>query len=87
MENGTPFLREIAKQRINALADDFTISQKEAEELLNIAEQNGVDILPEDAYGRLEKLELIVNTFLEKAQESPILATLIEKIQEEINHG
>ena len=57
MENGTPFLKAMALERIRALADNLEITEQEAEELRALAEAKGVDILPQDALGRLTALE------------------------------
>ncbi len=57
MTNGEPFLRSRALERITALADSLYISQAEADELTALAKANGIDILPEDAMGRLEAVE------------------------------
>ncbi len=57
MTNGTPFLKERALGRIAALANAFDITQTEAEELAAIANSSGVEILPEDALGRLGAVE------------------------------
>ena len=57
MNNGVPFLKAMAMERINALADNLEITQAEAEELTAIANTNGVDVLPQDALGRLTMLE------------------------------
>ena len=57
MTNGTAFLKAHAIARINALADNLTITQEEATELLALANQNGVDVLPTDALARLSAVE------------------------------
>ncbi len=57
MMNGVPFLKERALERITALANAFEITQTEAEELNGIANSSGVEILPEDALGRLGAVE------------------------------
>ena len=57
MENGVPFLKEAALERINKLADNLEITQQEAEELTTTANNLGVDILPIDAMRRIDKLE------------------------------
>ena len=57
MENGSPFLKKNALERIAALANGFVISQGEAEELAALAQKNGSDILPTDALGRLDAVE------------------------------
>lgn len=57
LQNGSPFLKKIALERIAALANSLTISQAEAEELTALAHKNGSDILPEDALGRLDAVE------------------------------
>ena len=57
MENGTPFLKAQALERIRALADNLEITDQEARELQAIAEANGLDVLPRDALGRLKAVE------------------------------
>lgn len=57
MENGTPFLKAAALERIRSLADQLEISEEEARELTAIAEARGCDILPQDALGRLAAVE------------------------------
>lgn len=57
MTNGEPFLRSQALERIRALANNLDITQSEAEELMALARTNGVDVLPEDAMGRLDAVE------------------------------
>lgn len=55
--NGHPFLKADALARINALANDLSITQEEASELTNLAKENGVDVMPNDAMGRLNAVE------------------------------
>lgn len=57
MTNGEEFLKNSAIERINALADNLCITQSEADELMALAKKNGVDVLSEDAYGRLNTVE------------------------------
>lgn len=57
MSNGIPFLREKMLTRINYLANVLEIDQEEAAELSALAMQNGCDVLPEDAMGRLSLSE------------------------------
>ena len=57
MTNGTPFLKERALERIRTLADQLEITAEEAQELTALANANGCDVLPEDALGRLAKVE------------------------------
>lgn len=57
MTNGTPFVKETAVARINSLADTLVITQEQATELIALAEQYGVDILPENYSERITKLE------------------------------
>lgn len=53
MSNGMAFLRDKMLTRINYLANMLEISQEEATELAELANRSGVDVLPEDAMGRL----------------------------------
>lgn len=57
MENGTPFLREDAVTRISALANRLELTEQESQTLLALAESKGLDVLPRDAMGRLERVE------------------------------
>ncbi len=52
-----PFLREDALMRINDLANRFLLTTEETNELTAIAQQKGLDVMPEDAMGRLTKVE------------------------------
>lgn len=61
MQNGTPFVKKRALERISALANDFVITQSEAEELNSIAIQFGQEVLPDDAMGRLDVVEQTTN--------------------------
>lgn len=57
LTNGDPFLKSAALERITALADNLNISQEQADELTALAEQYGVDVLPDDYPARIEQLE------------------------------
>ena len=57
MENGTPFLKSMALERIRALADNLEITEQEEQELRALAEEKGLEVLPQDAMGRLTALE------------------------------
>ena len=48
MSNGKPFVKEQALKRISALADNFTITQEQANELAALAESKGLDTPPVD---------------------------------------
>ncbi len=52
-----PFLREDALYRINDLANHFLLTAEETNELTAIAQQKGLDVMPEDVTGRLTKVE------------------------------
>lgn len=67
--NGTPFLRQTATARINALADNLEITQEQAAELLALAQQNGTDALPADYSTRLERVEETLNQITETMKE------------------
>lgn len=51
------FLKKVASDRINYLADTMKITQDEATELMDLCNSKGYDILPTDAYGRLTAVE------------------------------
>ena len=57
MENGTPFLKSRALERIRALADNLESTEQEEQELRALAEAKGLEVLPQDALGRLTALE------------------------------
>ena len=57
LTNGEPFLKSAAHERITVLADNLEISQEQADELTALAEQYGVDVLPDDYPARIEQLE------------------------------
>lgn len=57
LTNGDPFLKSTALERITALADNLEISQEQADELTALAEQYGVDVLPDDYPARIQQLE------------------------------
>ena len=65
MQNGTPFLKSMAMERINALADNLEITQAEARELTKIAQAKGLEVLPADAMTRLSHVEEAVNSIIE----------------------
>ena len=81
LTNGTPFLRASALERINALADALEITQNQADELTAIATENGVDVLPDDVRGRIDRIEHTINAFLSAARESAILSAIIDKME------
>lgn len=55
--NGKSFLKADAIKRVQTLANNLEITQEQADELMAIIEENGVDILPADAMGRLNAVE------------------------------
>ena len=55
MTNGKPFLKTRALEKINLLVLDLT--EEQTKELENLANQHGVEVLPEDAMGRLSLVE------------------------------
>ena len=57
MENGSPFLKARALERIQVMLDSLEITEQQAMELRAIAEAKGADILPMDAMGRLTAVE------------------------------
>lgn len=87
LTNGTPFLRTSAIERINALADTLEITQNQADELTAIATENGVDVLPDDATARLERIERTLDALMSVARESTLLKAIAEKIDERLEGG
>lgn len=87
LTNGTPFLRASALERINALADALEITQNQADELTAIATENGVDVLPDDATARLERIERTLDALMSVARESTLLKAIAEKIDERLEGG
>lgn len=81
LTNGTAFLLQTALERINALADTLEITQDQADELITIAQKNGVDVLPDDIQSRIDRIEHILDAFLSAARESPILSAIIDKME------
>lgn len=69
LTNGEPYLLVTAMERINALADNLEITQEQAEELTALAQQNGLDAMPENLEGRVETLEEALNMILEGVTE------------------
>lgn len=61
LTNGRVFLVSTALERINALADNLEITQEQAEELTQLANQYGVGVLPEDLETRVATLEEALN--------------------------
>ena len=55
--NGKPFLKVDAEKRVESLINNLEITQEQADELMAIIEKNGRDILPQDAMGRLARVE------------------------------
>lgn len=66
LATGEPYLLTTAMERINALADNLEITQEQAEELTALANQHGLDAMPENLEGRVETLEDALNTILSK---------------------
>lgn len=64
LSNGSPYLLTTAMERINALADTLEITQEQAEELTALANQHGLDAMPENLEGRVETLEEALNMIL-----------------------
>lgn len=80
MNNGTPFQREAALKRINALANEgihgtildgrFGITQEEATELTELVyhSPSGYDTMPQDMEGRLSDVEAAINAIIQKEE-------------------
>ena len=64
LTNGDPYLTTTAMDRINALADNLDITQEQAEELTNLAQMHGLDVMPEDLTTRVDTLEEALNMIL-----------------------
>ena len=64
LTNGDHFLVTTAMDRINALADNLEITQEQAEELTNLAQTHGLDVMPEDLATRVDTLEEALNMIL-----------------------
>lgn len=64
LTNGDPYLTTTAMDRINALADNLDITQEQAEELTNLAQMHGLDVMPEDLATRVDTLEEALNMIL-----------------------
>lgn len=69
LTNGVPYTVEAAVERINALANNLEITQEQAEELTALANQHGLDAMPENLDGRVETLEEALNMILEGVTE------------------
>ena len=69
LTNGDPYLTTTAMDRINALADNLDITQEQAEELTNLAQMHGLDVMPEDLATRVDTLEEALNMILEGVTE------------------
>ena len=69
LTNGDPYLTTTAMDRINALADNLDITQEQAEELTNLAQTHGLDVMPEDLTTRVDTLEEALNMILEGVTE------------------
>lgn len=85
IENGVPFLKSVATERISALANAFEITQEQADELMALVESNGVDVMPEDFSERIARIETVVEKverFFEAASESVLLSSIIGKIED-----
>ena len=82
LTNGNSFLRTAALERIAALADALEITQQQADELTAIAQEKGTDILPDDAQGRLGKIERTIDAFFAAARESAVLSPILERMVE-----
>lgn len=69
LTNGDPYLTTTAMDRINALADNLDITQEQAEELTNLAQMHGLDVMPEDLATSVDTLEEALNMILEGVTE------------------
>lgn len=69
LTNGELYLLTTAMERINALANNLEITQEQAEELTALANQHGLDAMPENLEGRVETLEEALNMILEGVTE------------------
>ncbi|OUN23674.1 hypothetical protein B5G34_00840 [Flavonifractor sp. An82] len=58
LTNGVPYTVEAALARINALADNLEITQEQADELIALAKQHGLESIGDE--DRLTALELAV---------------------------
>ena len=64
LTNGKPFLTATAMERINALADNLDITHEQADELIALAQANGLDAMPDDLASRVDTLEEALNMIL-----------------------
>lgn len=69
LTNGGPYLTTTAMERINALADNLDITQEQADELIALAQANGLDAMPDDLASRVDTLEEALNMILEGVTE------------------
>lgn len=84
LTNGNVFVKQTAIDRINALADNLEITQEQAEELLALAEANGVEVLPEDLPTRLAELEAVsakFDAFVAAAKGNPVLSEIFDGLE------
>lgn len=58
LTNGVPYTVEAALERINALANNLEITQEQADELIALAKQHGLESIGDE--DRLTALELAV---------------------------
>lgn len=58
LTNGVPYTVEAAVERINALANNLEITQEQADELIALAKQHGLESIGDE--DRLTALELAV---------------------------
>ena len=58
LTNGVPYTTGAALERINALADNLEITQEQADELIALAKQHGLESIGDE--DRLTALELAV---------------------------
>lgn len=56
--NGKPFTKSAATERVQTLANNLEINKDEENELMTIINDYGLDVLPNDAMGRIANLEL-----------------------------
>lgn len=87
LTNGNAFVKQTAIDRINALADNLVLTQEQAEELLALAETNGVEVLPEDLPTRLAELEAVsakFDAFVVAAKGNPVLSEIFDGLEVEV---
>ena len=58
LNNGKPFTKERAMERINNMLLRLEITEAEGDELMAIVEAKGCKVLPDDAFARIEHIEV-----------------------------